>query len=1435
MRALLVYLALFFSSTLMADVLEYVRTGNLEAIHQSKMTDLEFDQRDNLGRNALHLALNLKQINIARYLIESEVGLEVKDHLGRTPFMLALTNKEGADLIELFIGKKASATHIDIRGRGINWYANVLRNVQIQSKIEEYKDSFKLPKTDDVNDLKNAINQGNIDELKKFVKKFGSLDFELEVGLPTVQYCIQNDLFSKVSLRELQILGADIHKLTISGDNPLNFAIKNKRESAIRQLLEVRARPDVKDAQERTAAMNAIVAKISVEVIDALLKATIELNHQDKAGQTITHLAILSQDNAIFEKVLGYAPDFEIPNKQGETPLILAASNGKVDYVLALLKAGANPNGVDASANDAAMLIARTSPDNYLKVKGAMRQNGYIVGQRNNNGETSDDIYRVHRSPNAPTTDYDPSSLGADTLQDFESTDENFGEAQVIDERNELIIPDGEDLESNEQLMGPDRLDEKLKEIVANFVKSEASELSSQAQKIYMDLLAQDDEEYNQLVKRRTKIEKSLLLDKDQLSQLTAAISEAGREWKLHQSKLSHFEAQHQSISSKWSSYTQSMQSGANNFIKKVTELGKRLSEYNLHKTNLENIIKRYENNEAQLSIEKLEITRRLELERTRKEQLVALARQRYQTDVERFNHELKVYRDQLNNISHRVRELEQNLRHFVDSFKKHELRGKYFVPITVNNKVDELLRKGQLLQALEYISQIERDYSNVPSNDASTIQNLNYQAERMFLDLKSFHEEKNNSNQSFSKKNHEIQQKISQSQRKRDRDVADAQNKFENSQFELKEELEIITSEIQQRYQEIKYEIEELNAEISRDVGPIAQLDEAWTRVRGFAQLLSGEGLGFKDAVVCINIPVTLCFANPQFLSAEALNAFRPNYQDAFNMAINKISTARTGQYSLEFELSAIEAHVDQLKGLVTSFHEKVQTSEALVVKIEENKEQLEQVSGALQSKIEEINSSGENQAALDKLTKTLRKIRLEENLLKGAYTDPLSWQDLKPYWLSELEILKGQGTFEQIKDLKKHIEDKYPLHFAAQTLAPTIFDFEGVKVKRLEGTEKLAVLSGYFDLLLKNWPFPNSFETETVQRNIFVHALNQLAEVEKFERESEYGLAFTIEGQRLIVDSDGLLAPPNNDEIFNFPILSEGQVGDDYRNYQRFLKDNFMDRYSELNLQEKFALNYMLNLLKKGDKLYAATRIEEVYKMSTLVVESLLISSGAGALTMAFFQMPGCARSVYKLFNGETYHSPANTLMSCFSVAYSQISILSGLFKRIKEKIGIVTGQKRALLESFLEASLGMYESDTYEKIFETSVTIVIRKKRSMLKGLLEYTQNFSAIKTSKLRQAVTLNSEVVIPKDTIVVDLVATKDLEVFKWKIAELETISFYPLKSFGGITGHLKETFIWAKNLNSSTIIEENFHMLKKGSKLILVEGKDGDISLLEQR
>lgn len=127
---------------------------------------------------------------------------------------------------------------------------------------------------------------------------------------------------------------------------PLTKAVETNDVTTVKTRLGKGDNANTIDPKGRSVLIIAVSAGFS-EVAVALIEAGANPERPDQTGNSALHLAAQRGDVVVIDKALSRTNKVDIENREGMTPLMMAAKAGQAGAVERLLKGGANPNRAD--------------------------------------------------------------------------------------------------------------------------------------------------------------------------------------------------------------------------------------------------------------------------------------------------------------------------------------------------------------------------------------------------------------------------------------------------------------------------------------------------------------------------------------------------------------------------------------------------------------------------------------------------------------------------------------------------------------------------------------------------------------------------------------------------------------------------------------------------------------------------------------------------------------------------------------------------------------------------------------------------------------------------------------------------------------------------------------------------------------------------------
>lgn len=180
---------------------------------------------------------------------------------------------------------------------------------------------------------------------------------------------------------------ADLEGRTNQGSRPLHLALEHGHEDAARALLSLGADASVRDGAGRTPLSLSIES--GLDLLDELVAAGADIDALDDEGRPALHVAVISGDRSMVEKVLELGGSVDARDDGGSSALMVAAETGQSALIAALLQSGAALEATDNRGNRALHRAAAAGRDGAVE---ALLRAGAARGPRNADGRSPNDV-----------------------------------------------------------------------------------------------------------------------------------------------------------------------------------------------------------------------------------------------------------------------------------------------------------------------------------------------------------------------------------------------------------------------------------------------------------------------------------------------------------------------------------------------------------------------------------------------------------------------------------------------------------------------------------------------------------------------------------------------------------------------------------------------------------------------------------------------------------------------------------------------------------------------------------------------------------------------------------------------------------------------------------------------------------------------------------
>jgi len=395
-------------------------------------TGSDVNLKDNGGYTPLMLAARSNPNPQVMKVLLASGAKTFETYKGNTTLlMLAAENNPSKEVMSFLLSLGYEVNAADFNGKTALYFAARKPNVTAVKELLSADANVKVLPDDKIKELlKIAIDYSDKELLSLLLNAGVKPEFPIDETKTLFMYALENSDSDTIKL--LIKNKADVN-YSFKGNYPLFSALESSNAEAVEILLKEKANTAVansagetpftisikknfplsvsealwnKDKNEITKALWQNIGSVDKERLSFLVLKGADLKSKNKDGKTILAEAVaLNPDADVIEVLLAKCPkagaellseavknpsirilELLLPNSQNlnirdresNTPLMLAASMGKFDFVKALISAGANVRGRNMNGKTALHLAAE-NPDSTAELLSLLAENGINV------------------------------------------------------------------------------------------------------------------------------------------------------------------------------------------------------------------------------------------------------------------------------------------------------------------------------------------------------------------------------------------------------------------------------------------------------------------------------------------------------------------------------------------------------------------------------------------------------------------------------------------------------------------------------------------------------------------------------------------------------------------------------------------------------------------------------------------------------------------------------------------------------------------------------------------------------------------------------------------------------------------------------------------------------------------------------------------------
>ncbi len=346
------------------SLIRAIKINDTDRVRTLLYANVNVNEKNYAGITPMTVAAEKGNMDIIRLLVENgKADINAKSSYGVTP-LIAATAAGQAEVVQYLIKHGADSTAKDDLGKTALTYASNFDNAKTLSDLIALdKTSLNIPDNAGNTPLIYSAQRGYLANVKTLLSNGANVNYRnpasglsalsaaaAEGYLPVVKWLVKNGK-------------ADVNLPDLSGRTPIFYAVENDKPEVLQFLLANGADVNSKDHTGVTALMRASAKDRQACQKILLNQKNIDVNAQDNLGRSVVTYSIYASELEPIKELVAAKADINIPDAQGNTPLMNAIKAKNDRASVFLIQQGALLTAVNNTGDTAFTLTPQFLPD----------------------------------------------------------------------------------------------------------------------------------------------------------------------------------------------------------------------------------------------------------------------------------------------------------------------------------------------------------------------------------------------------------------------------------------------------------------------------------------------------------------------------------------------------------------------------------------------------------------------------------------------------------------------------------------------------------------------------------------------------------------------------------------------------------------------------------------------------------------------------------------------------------------------------------------------------------------------------------------------------------------------------------------------------------------------------------------------------------------